>query len=61
MSPLRVLVALALLAAGSFGLYELIESPRTGAFEPVFTHGNGHVVALTYDDGPNDAKSSTTF
>jgi peptidoglycan-N-acetylglucosamine deacetylase len=51
-SPLRVLVALALLAAGSFGLYELIESPRTGAFEPVFTHGNGHVVALTYDDGP---------
>jgi peptidoglycan/xylan/chitin deacetylase (PgdA/CDA1 family) len=51
-SPLRALVALALLAAGSFGLYELIESPRTGAFEPVFTHGAGHVVALTYDDGP---------
>jgi peptidoglycan/xylan/chitin deacetylase (PgdA/CDA1 family) len=51
-SPLRVLAALALLAAGSFGLYELVESPRTGAFQPVVTHGDGHVVALTYDDGP---------
>jgi peptidoglycan-N-acetylglucosamine deacetylase len=51
-SPLRVLAALALLVAGSFGLYELIESPRSGAFEPVVTHGDGHVVALTYDDGP---------
>jgi len=45
-------VALALLAAGSFGLYELVESPRSGAFAPVVTHGAGHVVALTYDDGP---------
>ena len=52
MSPLRVLVALAVLAAGSFGLYELVESPRSGAFAPVVTHGAGHVVALTYDDGP---------
>lgn len=52
MNPLRVLVALALLAAGSFGLYELVESPRSGAFAPVVTHGAGHVVALTYDDGP---------
>ncbi|HEV2738635.1 MAG TPA: polysaccharide deacetylase family protein [Candidatus Elarobacter sp.] len=52
MSPLRVLAGLALLAAGSFGLYELIESPRSGAFEPVVTHGDGHVVALTFDDGP---------
>jgi len=51
-SALRVLAALALLAAGGFGLYELIESPRSGAFEPVVTHGQGHVVALTYDDGP---------
>ena len=51
-SPLRVLAALALVAAGSFGLYELIESPRSGAFQPVVTHGEGHVVALTYDDGP---------
>ncbi|HEY0381388.1 MAG TPA: polysaccharide deacetylase family protein [Candidatus Elarobacter sp.] len=52
MSALRVLAALVLLAAGSFGLYELVESPRSGAFEPVVTHGDGHVVALTYDDGP---------
>jgi peptidoglycan-N-acetylglucosamine deacetylase len=51
-SPLRFLAALALVAAGSFGLYELIESPRSGAFQPVVTHGEGHVVALTYDDGP---------
>jgi peptidoglycan/xylan/chitin deacetylase (PgdA/CDA1 family) len=51
-SPLRVLAALALLAAGSFGLYEMIESPRSGAFQPVVTHADGHVVALTYDDGP---------
>jgi peptidoglycan/xylan/chitin deacetylase (PgdA/CDA1 family) len=52
MTLLRVLAALALLAAGLFGLYELVESPRTGAFQPVVTHGSGHVVALTYDDGP---------
>ena len=52
MSALRVLAALVLLAAGSFGLYELVESPRSGAFQPVVTHGDGHVVALTYDDGP---------
>jgi peptidoglycan/xylan/chitin deacetylase (PgdA/CDA1 family) len=51
-SALRFVAALALLAAGSFGLYELIESPRSGAFQPVVTHGDGHVVALTYDDGP---------
>jgi peptidoglycan/xylan/chitin deacetylase (PgdA/CDA1 family) len=51
-SALRVIAALALLAAGSFGLYELVESPRTGAFQPVVTHGEGHAVALTYDDGP---------
>jgi peptidoglycan/xylan/chitin deacetylase (PgdA/CDA1 family) len=51
-SALRVLAALVLLAAGSFGLYELVESPRAGAFAPVVTHGTGHVVALTFDDGP---------
>jgi peptidoglycan/xylan/chitin deacetylase (PgdA/CDA1 family) len=48
----RVLGALALLAAGFFGLYELVESPRSEAFAPVVTHGGGHVVALTFDDGP---------
>ena len=31
---------------------ELVESPRSGAFAPVVTHGEGHVVALTFDDGP---------
>jgi peptidoglycan-N-acetylglucosamine deacetylase len=51
-TSLRVLAALALLAAGFYGLYELIESPRSDAFEPVITHGSGHVVALTFDDGP---------
>jgi len=49
---LRVLAALALLAVGFYGLYELIESPRSGAFKPVITHGAGHAVALTFDDGP---------
>jgi peptidoglycan/xylan/chitin deacetylase (PgdA/CDA1 family) len=48
----RAAAALALLAAGFFGLYELVESPRSDAFAPVFTHGTGHVVALTFDDGP---------
>lgn len=52
MSPVRAVAALALLAAGFFGLYELVESPRSGAFEPVVTRGAGHVVALTFDDGP---------
>jgi peptidoglycan-N-acetylglucosamine deacetylase len=50
--PLRAIAALVLLAAGCFGLYELIESPRSGAFEPVVTHGRGHAIALTFDDGP---------
>jgi peptidoglycan-N-acetylglucosamine deacetylase len=49
---LRVLAALALLVAGFYGLYELIESPRSDAFQPVIAHGAGHVVALTFDDGP---------
>lgn len=52
MTALRLVAALVLLAAGGFGWYELIESPRTGAFEPVVTRGSGHVVALTFDDGP---------
>ncbi|MBV8299468.1 MAG: polysaccharide deacetylase family protein [Candidatus Eremiobacteraeota bacterium] len=52
MSALRVLAALALLAAGFYGLYELVESPHSDAFQPVITHGGGHVVALTFDDGP---------
>ena len=49
---LRAIVALVLLAAGCFGLYELVESPRSGAFEPVVTNGRGRAIALTFDDGP---------
>jgi peptidoglycan/xylan/chitin deacetylase (PgdA/CDA1 family) len=49
---LRAAAAATLLGAGSFGWYELVESPRSNAFEPVITHGSGHVVALTFDDGP---------
>lgn len=52
MRALRIVAALALLALGFFGLYEIVESPRSDAFEPVITHGRGHVVALTFDDGP---------
>lgn len=52
MTPLRVLGAIVLLGGGFFGLYELVESPRTAAFAPVLTHGSGPVVALTFDDGP---------
>ena len=52
MSLLRVLAAVVLLGGGFFALYELVESPRSDAFEPVLTHGSGHVVALTFDDGP---------
>ena len=52
MTVLRIIASVALLAAGFFGLYELVESPRSDAFEPVVTHGSGRVVALTFDDGP---------
>ncbi len=51
-AAVRAFAALVLMAAGFFGLYELVESPRSGAFEPVVTHGHGHAVALTFDDGP---------
>ena len=52
MTPLRVLGGVALLAAGFYGLYEFVESPRSEAFAPVVTHGSGRAVALTFDDGP---------
>jgi peptidoglycan/xylan/chitin deacetylase (PgdA/CDA1 family) len=51
-TALRAVTAAALLGAGSFGWYELVEAPRSNAFAPVITHGSGHVVALTFDDGP---------
>ena len=52
MTGLRVAASIALLGAGFFGLYELVESPRSDAFAPVLRHGTGRVVALTFDDGP---------
>jgi peptidoglycan-N-acetylglucosamine deacetylase len=51
-SALRAALALALLGAGLFALYEAIEAPRSAAFAPVVTRGAGHAVALTFDDGP---------
>jgi peptidoglycan/xylan/chitin deacetylase (PgdA/CDA1 family) len=48
----RVLAALVLLGVGFFGLYEYVEAPWSGVFQTVYTHGNGHRVALTFDDGP---------
>ena len=52
MRLLRVAAAVCVLGTGFFALYEAVESPRSDAFEPVVTHGSGHVVALTFDDGP---------
>jgi peptidoglycan-N-acetylglucosamine deacetylase len=33
-------------------LYEVVEAPQSGAFEPVVTRGSGRAIALTFDDGP---------
>ncbi len=41
-----------ILAFGMYALYEVVEAPRSGAFEPVVTHGSGRAIALTFDDGP---------
>jgi peptidoglycan/xylan/chitin deacetylase (PgdA/CDA1 family) len=46
-----------LAGAGFFILYETIEAPGTQLFGRTIVHGSGHVVALTFDDGPN---ASTT-
>ncbi|GAC1402404.1 MAG: hypothetical protein NVSMB64_02190 [Candidatus Velthaea sp.] len=51
----RSLLAALLLTVGLFNLYELIERPQTQVFGPTLTHGRGHVVALTFDDGPDPA------
>lgn len=54
MTPaLRAAFASVLLATGLFALYETIERPQTQVFGPTLVHGRGHVVALTFDDGPN--------
>ncbi len=49
---LRWYAGLMILAFGFFALYEIVEAPRSGAFEPVVTHGSGRAIALTFDDGP---------
>ena len=49
---IRKLAAFSFIVIGLFLLYEAVEQPRSGAFRPVFTHGRGQVVALTFDDGP---------
>jgi peptidoglycan/xylan/chitin deacetylase (PgdA/CDA1 family) len=51
-SAARIAAAVVLLGAGFFALYELVEAPGSNAFAPVLTHGSGHRVALTFDDGP---------
>jgi peptidoglycan/xylan/chitin deacetylase (PgdA/CDA1 family) len=50
---LRVVAALVLAAAGLYVLYERVEAPQTQIFGPTLVSGRGHVVALTFDDGPN--------
>lgn len=49
----RWCVALAFAAGGFFALYETIEAPSSQVFGRTLVHGSGHVVALTFDDGPN--------
>jgi peptidoglycan/xylan/chitin deacetylase (PgdA/CDA1 family) len=50
---LRVVAAFVFAAAGLFALYEVVEQPGAQAVGPTFARGHGHVVALTFDDGPN--------
>jgi peptidoglycan/xylan/chitin deacetylase (PgdA/CDA1 family) len=53
MRVVRALAALVVASLGIFVLYETIEAPATQYFGPTLVHGRGHVVALTFDDGPN--------
>lgn len=50
---LRLGAAAAVAGAGFFALYEAIEAPASQIFGRTLVHGSGHVVALTFDDGPN--------
>jgi peptidoglycan/xylan/chitin deacetylase (PgdA/CDA1 family) len=50
---LRLVAAAIVAGAGFFTLYETIEAPATQLFGRTLVHGSGHVVALTFDDGPN--------
>ncbi|MFN2460739.1 MAG: polysaccharide deacetylase family protein [Candidatus Velthaea sp.] len=49
----RTAIALAVCAGGLFGLYEVVERPQSQALGPTLVRGHAHVVALTFDDGPN--------
>jgi peptidoglycan/xylan/chitin deacetylase (PgdA/CDA1 family) len=49
----RIVAALIFAGFGLFTLYEYLENPATAFWGPVITHGSGHRVALTFDDGPN--------
>lgn len=50
---LRVVAAVAFASVGFFALYESLERPQTQRFGATIVRGGGHVVALTFDDGPN--------
>jgi peptidoglycan/xylan/chitin deacetylase (PgdA/CDA1 family) len=53
MRAVRLAAAAIIAGAGFFALYEAIEAPATQLFGRTLVHGSGHVVALTFDDGPN--------
>ena len=53
MRALRLMAALLVVSAGLFALYEAIEAPSSQLFGHTLVHGSGHIVALTFDDGPN--------
>ena len=53
----RIAVALSLVVAGFFALYEFVDAPQSGWFGPALVRGHGRVVALTFDDGPNPART----
>lgn len=59
MSPqlraLAVLAAIVILACAGFTAYEIVEQPTNPLFGPAVVAGppRSHVIALTYDDGPN--------
>jgi peptidoglycan/xylan/chitin deacetylase (PgdA/CDA1 family) len=50
---LRFAAAIALAGTGFFVLYEAVEAPASQVFGRTLVHGSGHIVALTFDDGPN--------
>ena len=53
MRELRAVAALVIAGLGFFALYEVIEAPGSQVFGQTIVRGRGHVVALTFDDGPN--------